>query len=330
MGYARSMSERFASSIAGAVLALFVSLGAGCAECENLLDCPAGSICGVDGKCIDECPDGDYFVDLVVTAPDETTEVGGELAIDDGPFVATGPGAVLAATLSSGVHVLRARRGDFTGEITTEICESGRVAIPVRPPPGTVAVVEGVFDTIDRVLENMGFVRGIDFDAIGQVEMTAAGGLDAYRYLFINCGHSLDLSPTLRDQLDAWVEEGGALYTSDQAFNVVAAIWPEQGNGGNVGSAGVFQAEILDQALADHLGKTDVVLDYNLFAWHHIDAIGGNTVELIRGTTGEVAGMSLLLQFERGAGRVTYTTFHNEAQTTEDMDRILSYLVFSL
>lgn len=50
----------------------------------------------------------------------------------------------------------------------------------------------------------------------------------------------------------------------------------------------------------------------------------------MQGIYGEVANMPLLFRFEQGEGRVTYTTFHNEAQTTADRDRILSYLVFSL
>ena len=35
-------------------------------------------------------------------------------------------------------------------------------------------------------------------------------------------------------------------------------------------------------------------------------------------------------QFAVGRGRVTYTSFHNQAQTTADMDTILEHLILSL
>jgi hypothetical protein len=36
------------------------------------------------------------------------------------------------------------------------------------------------------------------------------------------------------------------------------------------------------------------------------------------------------VQFATGAGRVTYTSFHNEAQATSDMQRLLESMVFGL
>lgn len=312
-------------------LAALVQIG--CVECQSLLDCPNGSICNRDGVCIEECPSGDYSVEVLVTAPDQRTAVAGEVAVDDGGFAQTDAQGATTMTVSSGTHVFQAQRGDFTGAIEIEVCGEGqRVAVPVRPPPGTIGVVSGAYDDIDDVLRGMGFTRDIDYRFINEDDIAAVGGLDELRYIFINCGHVLDFNvPALNEALGEWVRSGGALYTSDWAFDVVEKVFPGHVTGGGlVGAEGDYGASVLDRALSDHLQKTGVELDYNLSAWSHVASIEPNVEELVRGVDGEVRNMPLLVQFDEGEGRVTYTTFHNEAQTTADMDRILSYLVFSL
>ena len=310
-----------------------MAFGSACEECESLLDCPIGSQCTRDGKCIEECPPGDYAIEVVVTAPDERTAVAGEVAVDDGTFALTDAAGVIETVLPSGKHVFHAQRGEFTGDIEVEVCGDGqRVAVPIRPPAGTIGVVQGVYDDIDDVLSGMGFVRGIDFTIIDGADIESVGGLDSFRYVFINCGHPMDVTrPALQANLFDWVNAGGALYTSDWAFDVVETVFPGHATGDFGGNAGNYDARVLDGELAEHLDKDDVELAYNLSAWVRVTSISADVDELVRGVDEvEVTDMPLLFRFEQGEGRVTYTTFHNEAQTTDDMDRILSYLVFSL
>ncbi len=325
------MSMRI-SPVVVVVVALLALWGAACAECKSLLDCADGSICSRDGKCIEECPSGDYSIDVLVTAPDRQTAVSGEVAVDDGTFALTDAAGTIQTVVSSGKHVFHAQRGDFSGNIEVEVCGDGqRVAVPIRPPAGTLGVVKGIYDDIDDVLSGMGFVKNEDFVIIDGADIESAGGLDQFRYVFINCGHELDLTrPTLSSNLFNWVDQGGALYTSDWAFDVVANVFPGHATGDRIGTDGDYGAQVLDNPLAEHLDKDDVELDYNLGAWNVIFSIEADVEELVRGVDGEVRNMPLLFRFEQGDGRVTYTTFHNEAQTTADMDRILSYLVFSL
>jgi hypothetical protein len=42
------------------------------------------------------------------------------------------------------------------------------------------------------------------------------------------------------------------------------------------------------------------------------------------------ADKPFVAQFTDGTGRVTYTSFHNEAQTTQDMDRLLEQMLLGL
>jgi hypothetical protein len=315
------------------IVAVAVACAAGCEECKSLLDCPIGSICTQEGKCIEECPSGEYPIDVVVTAPDQITAVSGEVAVDDGAFAATDAAGNANMVVSSGKHVFQAQRGDFTGTIEVEVCGAGqRVAVPIRPPAGTLGVVKGIYDDIDDVLGGMGFIRNEDFIIIDGVDIESPGGLDQFRYVFINCGHPLDVTrPALAASLFDWVDRGGALYTSDWAIDVVETVFPGHATSDFGGIADNYFAQVLDAPLAEHLGKDDVELDYNLGAWVRVLSIGPEPVEeLVRGVDDEVRNMPLLFRFTQGEGRVTYTTFHNEAQTTADMDRILSYLVFSL
>lgn len=329
------MMRMLAVAFAVAITVAITVSSAGCGpECRNLTDCSIGFICNVDGVCIEECPSGDVEVSAFVTAPDQVTEVAGEVSIDGGPFQETdAAGALPGLQLPSGRHTFTARRGDFVGETSVELCGGAvvRVAVPVRPPPGTVGIVDGIYDDIEDVLAGMGFVRTQDYESLNAAEIASPGELDRFRYIFINCGHSLNLlDTTVTTPLAAWVRDGGALYASDLAFDVVDVVFPGHAVGGGGGNAGVFVAEVLDESLSEHLGKTAVELDYNLSAWQHVESVSAGTTELVRGIAGEVDDMPLLFQFREGEGRVTYTTFHNEAQTTADMDRILSYLVFSL
>ena len=202
----------------------------------------------------------------------------------------------------------------------------------VKPPPHSIAITPGIYDNIQSVLSTMGFAAATDYDIIEADEAALPGALDGYRYYFINCGHDLDpLNAGVQANIRGFVEGGGSLYASDWALDVVLALWPAAlTDGGQTGAPELVDATVLDEELEAYLGKNAVSLDYNLGAWWTLVSVGAGTTEMIRGSSGFVSGRPLLVQFEAGDGRVTYTTFHNEAQTTFDMDRILAFLVFTL
>jgi hypothetical protein len=99
-------------------------------------------------------------------------------------------------------------------------------------------------------------------------------------------------------------------------------------------------ATIVDATLASALGKTTASINFNLPGWVVIDSVAGGTTVLLTGPatvptaappyTVTLQGKPYAVQFAHGSGRVTYTSFHNEAQTTADMDRLLEQMLFAL
>ena len=68
--------------------------------------------------------------------------------------------------------------------------------------------------------------------------------------------------------------------------------------------------------------------------WAVMDSVASGVNVLMKGPA-VVDGVTLtdrpyVVQFSSGSGRVTYTSFHNEAQTTADMDVVLEQLLFTL
>lgn len=337
---------RFAVVVAAAVVVAGVAQGC-LPECEHLADCPVGETCSAEKKCVDLCAnDGTGPLSGRVFAPDGATAIIGASVVLAGAeqreVITDADGRYSFDDVPAGEAFVTAGRGRFFGTERTEICgaKENALDVKIKPPPHSMLVVPGDYDTIEAVLTKMGLGFEEHFDLVSPAQLRAPGALDGVDYVFFNCTNETSaddvaLQETIRD----FVQAGGTVYASDWAFEYVETIWPDAidfPENPRIGVEGGFTAEVVDAELGAYLGKQTVSLQYDLGAWVVTTGVGAADV-LVRGVypfagAGGVERQEgpLLIQFRDGSGTVNYTTFHNEAQATDDMDRILTYLVFAL
>lgn len=100
-----------------------------------------------------------------------------------------------------------------------------------------IAVVSGEFDSIETIVGGLGFELDLycgGFD--GNYGARALFGqwdlLSQYDVIFLNCGLTIDFSSreagVMVQNLRRFVSEGGSLYISDLAANVIEAVWPQK------------------------------------------------------------------------------------------------------
>ena len=266
-----------------------------------------------------------------------------------------------------GDWVVQVVKGSFSTDFPVTIVEGEVTVIPephcIDPASANVAVVTGAYDKVEQVLARVGIENVTIYDGLLGMEPSIStllndpALLEQYDIVFINCGAmemnmmgpSLVESPTVQANLRNFVESGGSLYASDWAYDYIERTWPYTiefyGDDNIVDSAawgidGLITAQVEDTALASYLGQSTVSLNYDLGSWVVTESAGSGTRVLVTGSAQAldintyqnvtVPNAPLMVMFEYGEGKVMYTTFHNEAQSTADMDIILEYMVFEL
>jgi hypothetical protein len=292
------------------------------------------------------CGAGTATVEGLFLAPNGTTPIGG---------------ASVALASAAGCTALTADDGSFKltnvpAGATTATATKGLFGASMAVTPGTFAVlkvaagsvslayVPGAWDSIEDVVARLGFTP---------TEITAAdlgtADLTVYDAVLLDCGldESYTSDPATQANLQAYASAGGRLYASDYAFTYVSAAFPGKINflspNPYAGEPADNQiAAIVDPTLAAALGKTTAAINFNLDGWVVIDSAPVGTNVLLTGPAivydplAPPPGLVTLpdkpyaVQFAHGSGRVTYTSFHNEAQTTADMDRLLEQMLFAL
>jgi hypothetical protein len=202
-----------------------------------------------------------------------------------------------------------------------------------------IAYIPGAYDKIEQVVTRLGFTP-----TQIQTSQLATADLSRYNVILFNCGcdTSQTTDPTTLNRVRTWVQNGGIMYASDWADDWVTALFPNKLNFlqpyQKVGQSSVQTATIADDALKLALGKTAAQIDFNLSSWVVVDTLAAGADPLISGPANVVlpAGQQTLqgkpyaAQFAVTGGRVTYTSLHNEAQTTADMDRLLEQMLLGL
>lgn len=285
-----------------------------------------------------DCEAGDATLKGRFLAPNGSTPVAGA-------FVYVGSGDCWAGTDQDGYFSVtglpmeetsvRAEKGMFRAE-GAATPGSSTLSLQVDPSTVRLAYVEGMFDTVELVLERLGFTP----ERIDEHSLTSEN-LANYEAVFLNCG--LPQAPAeeahVQQALRSYVEGGGVLYASDWAEVFVREVFPGKVNflapDSRVGDVGTHEAKVLDEGLARALGKSTATITFDAPVWAVIDSVPESSRVLVSGPVVTMDGTELpdrpyLVQFEAGQGRVTYTTFHNEVQTTEDVDVLLEQLLFQL
>lgn len=220
-----------------------------------------------------------------------------------------------------------------------------RVQLQANTNELRIAVTPKGYDDIGSILSSMGW----KFTEIMPSDLRNYDLLAQFDVIFINCSsdnstYSSDLGPegdpTIAN-LERFVREGGTLYASDHAFVYIDEAFPGYLQYHNdpdfpyetpTGEQSVI-ADIRDSGLASFMNSPTVEIRFDLPEWVPIQSVSdGVTVYLAgdftRGDGTRVNDKPLAASFAYGKGRVVYTAYHNEAQTTEEEKKLLAYLVF--
>jgi len=341
-------------------------------HCEQVPGTLEGQICGPDGRWLDNAQ-----LTIVDSLPVLETRTD-----SDGFFKLEGiPPGNQNLEISRGSYSTRFSAFIHPGEVTT-------LAEPVCIPPTTpMAVITGIYDEIQIILQALGYefrahftdhAPGITYPLTpdGSVDLINGASsqywlreflsdplwMQEYQIILLNCG-LVDLSLTnapdgARDaaqNLRNYVENGGSLYASDWASEIIRLAFPGRiaflGADDSFGSsrAGVDSphqsAFIRDEGLARNLGSSEALVNLNLPLWsvmQHQRMQPEDLTILVEGKIShyissdnfeesvEAPETPLVVAFTHGNGRVLVTSPHLEGQTSPDLEGILRYIVFEL
>lgn len=173
-------------------------------------------------------------------------------------------------------------------------------------------------------------------------------GCNEFIYNGVGEDNHLVLDQTVVDNVEFSVRQGLRLYFSDWNYDLMEAAWPdlvdwigddEQLDAAQNGLQQTVNAEIVDQQMADALEVplgTQLEIIFNFGDWAVIDSVDPDQVDvLVSGdvayddpVTGEVLvkeDAPLLIAASVGSGVVLFTTFHNEAQISDETRDVLAY-----
>lgn len=265
-----------------------------------------------------------------------------------------------------GTHRIVIEKGSFrvehpapvvVGQVTDLTGAANKRCFSASSTP--IAVLDGSWDDLEGILDAL----GLDYDLYEFGLAETAGSIDyllthpalmaTYDIVLVNCGQEhAQIPPAAFDNLRAFVLGGGSLYGSDYAWiygerafpDAIEFMWTDDDTTSNdspkaIAGHQTFTATVDDPALADYLGKGQLDIVFDLGPQIAPEAPGvGTTVHVTAdiqqpaGSKPVVGEVPVVLSYRPApdAGRVIYTNFHNDAQATEDITRLLYYLVFTL
>ena len=272
-------------------------------------------------------------------------------------------GHFLLGGVDAGTQTLHVQKGSFSTQQQVHVVANQTTQLPTPVCVGAasahVAVVTGN-DKIESILAGAGItdvtLYGSNTGSAGTMQDLLGNPtlLATYDVVFIDCG---DFSSTSFSgtgdvaNLKAYVQGGGSLYASDWAYDWIDQAFPGEidfyGNDATLkaaraGDQANVSGNVVDTALATALGHPTLAIDYAYGKWGVAQSVSSGVKVLV---TGDVAitdpstsahstltGAPLAVQFQVGTngGSVVYTSFHNESQSTQDMDTALAYMVFQL
>lgn len=291
----------------------------------------SGTICSASGG----VPSVGAKVTVEGTALETTTDPDGRFYL---PCVPSGP------------QTLHLERGHFSRTVNVTVQSGQRTTLPsstcLDPASAQIAVVRGQWDPAEDILTSL----GLPFDLYEGVAspagiLTSSALLASYDILFLNCGldDSTIRSAAVAANLRAFVEGGGSLYASDQAYDAVEAAFPYAIdfagddtvlNAAESGGVSPVAGRVLDPRMLRRLpDQTALTLGYSP-NYVRIDGVTLQTTVHVVGQTaaGATPLRPLLVSFAPPAGgRVVFTTFHNtDAEEDPDVTTVLETVLSDL
>lgn len=270
-----------------------------------------------------------------------------------------GEGRYTLTGVPAGEQTVVVVKGSFTTSFTVTVTEGQTTTVPdeqceLDPPDIQVAVVTGQWDSVEDVLDDVGvdpanitLYNGVGGNWVGDL-LNNYELLSTYDIVFFNCGVSdfgFSFETTAINNLRQFVSQGGSVYASDQAYDIVERAWVDSidffGNDqlSNQAQNGEetqdMVGDIVDLGLASSLGSNSIVLHYPLLAWAVIQDVHESVTVYIRADAPLMDGTTLndvphTVRFSAGQGKVLYTSFHQEANISPQMEQALRLLMFEL
>jgi len=255
-----------------------------------------------------------------------STADAGDTAYSDGSGFYKFPNA------SEGGKKLLFKKGSFVDTVIVTVPVIGNAPdanlLPVKP----LAFYPGEYDHIENIVKGMGY----NLDSLTLADFSNPIKLNQHSVIFINCGSSAryELNTSgISNNLNNFLNSGGKIYASDWAFGCVQGLHSELNGEYNGSEIDSLNAAIVYTPLASYMGKTNVRINYNLGSWLTLDPGINQTVNIpfLKATyQGFTDNPIAFFRNEGNSGKLLYTTFHEEAQTTGDMIKILQFFIFEL
>jgi len=185
----------------------------------------------------------------------------------------------------------------------------------VIEPGKQIAVTWPGYDNMAEVLRAL----GREYVVISPSTLTDLNALRAFSAVFVNCAAGLEeIADAAANSVRQYVQDGGVLYVSDYAFVFVDRAFPGYIQfAGYTGQSGSVNADVVDSGLANYLGASSLVLNFDLPSWVPVEAVGAGVQVYVEGMVsyaGKTAKKPIVVGFNYGTGKVVYTSFHNAKQ----------------
>ena len=215
---------------------------------------------------------------------------------------------------------------------------------------GNLGFVVGEYDNIQTIIRDS---LGYQVDSIAHSDLSDINFLANYDVIFLNCGEVtisglvMGFASFTQEEVEAmkgaivqYIFNGGNIYASDYSIGYLASmcydtipplnpnnIYPDTDICFDLsGMTMQLNTEVVDPELVDIIG-IDALIDYNLPVWAQLTAANSfNGNPLLRDPNSQAI---LAFNDQYGAGNILYTTFHNEANITEDMSAILEWYIYN-
>jgi len=197
-----------------------------------------------------------------------------------------------------------------------------------------LAYLPGQYDDIQTIIrDDLGYaVQSITTSAINNNV-----NLQNYSIIFLNCGTEAlsSITTTGANNLKSFMQSGGKIYASDWAYGTVIKMYPEL-SGSRNGNSQTVNGNIEDVNLQRYMDVTAVQIFYNLGSWYSISPTIDQSVNVpflkatYTTTTGTLTNNVIAFSRTELAGKLIFTTFHNEANVTAATIKILKYFIFEL
>ncbi|MFT4625111.1 MAG: hypothetical protein ACI8PZ_003777 [Myxococcota bacterium] len=225
-----------------------------------------------------------------------------------------------------------------------------------QPTDANIAVISGDWDDLGSVFPAIGIEEWTVVDGQGGVEiidfLTDEASLAEYDAIFFDGGHleegifygapDDETVAAVHSALKGWVRDGGYLFASDWSYDVVEQLWPDEidfyGNDdvpdqAQVGEPGMVSADVLDADLASVIGSPLVELTYDVPVWPVAESssakvwMTGSAKFRVGFEVSTMEDSPLLVSFEKGEGRVVFTSFRLAVNDDPNLRKSLAVLL---